>query len=239
MAFGMSAMTLFRRRSDRPKTPAGPGGVTIDATTFSVVSTADEFIQTIRTARRAALRLRSAEYSQTAVALTQRIQDEYGAGAPQEFELSCAPLHCAGCLAEFPPSYRLSLMNFFGAGQVWGASPGFREFGQTGRCPQCGSQDGLLVYEDFTGLNITEKDVDKIRLFWSLAARQWWPSRPADVGICDFCNRDISRGEGYLKGSSLLCAACADDLLADAAEKLQRDPHYFGAVLLRQIRVLG
>ena len=185
---------------------------------------------------RVALRFRSAEYRPTNVALLQRVEAAYGKSSPRESDLAHAELHCAGCLMEFPWSYRLSLGGHGTAGVVWGATPGFREFGQTGRCPQCGSESSLLVYESFNGWDVTEDDVDRIRRYWRMRARDAWKQLPGQVGCCDDCNGDIPRDEGYLDGSNLICASCAAQKLAGAVEKLRRDPHYFGSALLRKIR---
>ncbi len=55
----------------------------------------------------------------------------------------------------------------------------------------------------------------KARRLGARLAREWWDASPdRSVGICDRCNRDIPRGEGYLcpQGSlgsaDLLCRWC-------------------------------
>ena len=64
-------------------------------------------------------------------------------------------------------------------------------------------------------------------------AKQWWRGSPKQSGICDICNADLSRGEGYLRpGDYLCCERCTNNALTmtDAEwEKALRDIQgYFG-----------
>lgn len=223
-----------------PPTPpvTAPTYATLDGARFRIVTSVAGLCEAIEAEGRGALRLPTLAYGDVLGELIAALRARYGDASRQFRDSVPSPLVCAGCLWEFPGSYKLSLQNAWGTGMVFGATPGYGEFGKTGACPQCGSTESLLVYETFDPASVTQADVDAIRALWRQSAREWWQTQgERQSGICDACSyQEIRRGEGYLSGSSLRCEKCANEALADGVAQLRKDPHYYGAGLLRKVR---
>jgi hypothetical protein len=226
----------------RPAATAAGGArtVKVDGTPFRLVNSVGELCQAIEEEGRGALRFRSKTYGDVLADFTRRVSEKYGKGSGYYRDTVPSPLLCAGCLWEFPGSYKMSLQMpqmFGGRNRVFGATPGFSNFGNSGACPKCGSEESLLVYEHFKEEEVSAADVEAIAEYWRDLARAWWSGSSRTSGICDFCNAGVEKGEGYLEANSLICQRCVDKgLKTEGLERLRSDPHYYGAALLRKAR---
>lgn len=225
--------------SAEPRSPA-QGEVTIQGSKFPLAADAQALCDVVSSVDRAALRIPTLSYGDTLADLMRAMQRRYGDRAPQVAAITAASLVCAGCGIEFPGSFKLSLQDpdMFGGGMfVAGGVPGREEFARTGACPQCGATESYYAYECVDRDAITQADVQAIRDYWRHLAKSWWENETRSSAICDWCNAAVERDEGYLSGSSLVCTDCmAKDLLAGGLAKLQGDPEYFGAGLIRKAR---
>jgi hypothetical protein len=211
---------------------------TFEGQKFILCFTGDDLCQAIKTEGRGILRLPAVTYGSVLGELKFQLEKEFSDQPRYASDLFASPLVCAGCLWQFPPSYCLSLQSpdLFG-GPLVGATTGFDSFGRTGLCPQCGSDEALLVYEFFPCEEVSQADVDALCRYWRAAAEGWWEHTQRQSAICDECNRTVSRGEGYLKGSHLSCESClSSGLKSDGLARLKSNPHYYGAGLLRKVR---
>ncbi len=213
--------------------------IMIDNTNFRLVNNVDALNAAVEEEGRGVLRFTSLSYGNVLAEMAQKIEKRYGRMSRQYLDIIPSLLLCAGCLWEFPGSYKLSLQapEFFGNGKrVSGATPGFNHFGKSGICPQCGSDESLLVYEHFKTEQISEVDIKYICKYWQEQARLWWQNQKRSQAYCDNCNDNISRGQGYLCDTRLICQKCRNDMMSDGLENLKKNPHYYGSALLRKAR---
>ncbi len=214
--------------------------LTFENTIFSLATDLPALLQAIRTSRCGALRLLTLSYRQVRLQLQQSLGAEFGKNSRQYLDLLVAPLHCAGCLWEFPDSYRNSL--FLGQilqqefGSVDGAVPGYRQIAETGLCPLCGCSECVLLYEYYPPDAIGQIELDAIRRYWQNQAREWWHLAESRNLNCADCDALILRNQGFLMNGMFLCAACVDQELSTALEKLRSYPHSLGNNLLRKAR---
>jgi HEAT repeat protein len=213
--------------------------ITIDETKFLLANNVEDLCQAIKGEGRGVLRLRTLDYGDAQIELMQMLDKQYGQKSPQYKQLFASLLLCADCLWEFPASYTLSLVGRDMKGVPnWALyEPQARVFAQTGVCPQCGGNESLLVYECFFPEQITQVDVEAIRKYWQERAHAWWQSHQRSDAICDYCNRTIARGQGYLSGSYLSCEDCVrESLMTEGLENLKENPICYGSALLRKAR---
>lgn len=225
---------------DSSKTETGAPVTTFEGRRFRLCSTVNELCEAIHAEDRGILKFQSMQYSEILGELKLKLESEFQSEPRYASDLFASPLVCAGCLWQFPPSYILSLQapDLFG-GKLFGATAGFNTFGKSGVCPQCGSEQDLLVYEFFRSEDISQADVDAIQRYWRSLAQRWWQQQneQRSSAICDHCNSDMRRGEGYLLGSNLNCETCVrQGLMAEGLEMLKKNPHYYGVALLRKVR---
>lgn len=237
---------LFGRKEKVEESPerlvTGPfDSITIDGTKFQLVNSVDALCVAIEVDGRGVLRFHSLTYGDVLAKLAQKLEKRYGRTSRQYSDIFSSLLLCTGCLWEFPGSYILSLQDpeLFSGGKMFGGTPGFDQFGKSGFCPQCGSNESLLVYEHFKTEQISEVDIEAISKYWKEQARVWWQSRQSQEAYCDSCNDSISRGQGYVsdKNTRLICENCIQKyLMTDGLENLKKNPHYYGSALLRKAR---
>jgi hypothetical protein len=85
--------------------------------------------------------------------------------------------------------------------------------------------------------SVTADDLAAIRRWWRHQAELWWAGSPRFDAVCDYCNRQVARGDGYLIGAKLGCGRCCERMLTDEARVfLAQNPDYFGAGLLENAR---
>lgn len=211
--------------------------ITIDGTRFRLVKTVDELSAAILAESRGALRFLSLDYGDLYADVMKQLEHKFGGASRQYRHFQGSDLVCAGCLWEFPGSYRLSLQsqNIFG-GRVIGATPGFDQFGRTGICPQCCCAESILVYETYEPNAIGENDVQAICRYWHERAKAWWKTQKQREISCNHCYENIHNGEGYLEGSGIICEKCVRSLTKDGVEQLRSKPHYYGSGTLRKAR---
>ena len=211
--------------------------VIVDETTFPLVHTVDQLLEAASRDGRAALRLATSRFSAAKEEFIRALEAKHGAGSRQARDALMCKFMCAGCLWEYPLSYELSfglpesVMNV-----ISGATPGFREFGKTASCSQCGSGESLLVYEYFDTSKISPKDVDYIRGYWRARASDVLRSSIRKDENCDLCYSDLQRANSFFDDSRMYCENCVNKVLRNALEQLKKDPHYYGQALLRKAR---
>lgn len=206
--------------------------ITTSGTVFRVYEDIDELIRSINWEGRGALKFPTLAYGKVVLELMRKLETLYGRGSLQEKDIFRASLICAACTREFPHSYKLELQRPTKAGTVYGTTPGFREFGATGECPNCRGTDSIYIYEFFDPATINEEDAAAIRAYWRDRAKSWWQRSGRTHACCDGCINEIAVGEGYLTDSSLNCEQCSDV----SVDKLKGDPGYYGPALLRLAR---
>jgi len=87
------------------------------------------------------------------------------------------------------------------------------------------------------GNMVDQEDMDAIRRFCHYLAEEWWKSQLDEQAVCDVCNGPISKGGGFLIGSSLYCGSCASEQFgAEGLTRLRADPNFFGRGLLEKAR---
>lgn len=102
------------------------------------------------------------------------------------------------------------------------------------------SQEFLTSYKTMlASVEPTVNDMGAIRRYLSYRARQWWASQPTDrmSAICDVCNQDVDREDGYLVGSWLYCNECGENKISDnMLGMIQRNPDFYGEGVLEAAR---
>jgi hypothetical protein len=240
------AAEMFRRRSgESPASRVGPavvdGRVELDGADFALVERVDEFMAAVATERRVALRLPTSRYEQVYHReLRAGFESKHAEGSAEFKGFYYAQLFCGGCGREFPGSFTMSLIGGLDAfSSVSGATPGFAEFGRTGRCTRCASTTSLLAYECFPSAEIGEDDAAALRQYWRDSAIRWWSETGRRKGVCDVCSTSgLTTDDSYLVsgGTYLICSVCVDKRLADAVDRLRANPYHFGASELRRAR---
>lgn len=211
-----------------------------EATRFPLVNDETSFLQAIQTGRCAALRFPILDYRQMRLELQRCLAQHYTERSRQFMDLLVAPLHCAGCLWEFPQSYCAAL--FLGRtlekefSSIAGAQAGHAVIADTGVCPLCGFDEGVLLYEYYDPAAGGPIDLKAIRAYWENAAVEWWSLAEEGRRTCADCRTRIVRDQGCLADAVLLCATCADRKLSRASDWLASSPHYLGNNLLRKAR---
>ena len=106
------------------------------------------------------------------------------------------------------------------------------------QCPHCGTAGGMLLWDHPDFGEISEQDMQALRALWHARCQLWWARNNRSEGLCDRCSsQTIPRGQGYHRGSDVICEACAVDATdAEALAKLQKSPDYFGTSELRLAR---
>ncbi len=212
--------------------------VDVDGTPFPLVNNVEAAMDMIESEGRFVLQFRGQEYGARLHELFQSVEERFGQSSNQHRDVIPSLLVCAGCLWEFPGSYKLALQDVsLFKGNVIGATPGYDDFGETGQCPQCGSDECLLVYECFDTQAVTQDDVQAIARFWRSAAESWWQNQESPTALCDACSATMRRPDGYVTSNRLRCETCIQSgLLSEGLERLRENPHHYGAALLRKSR---
>lgn len=210
--------------------------VCVDGVSFSLGHSVDELHAAIQRHGKGALLFRTTDYVRTLNALQHQIECLYGKDSPQRRDVIPSAIHCAGCLWEFPLSFKLSLQGSLHFARVPGARRGAQAFGRSGVCPHCGSDVALLLYQCFLLSEMGQIEHDAIMAYWLGQANAWWCNEQREQASCYRCNGDVARGQGYLSGADLFCDSCARHHLQDGLIRLPSNPHYFGDNLLRKAR---
>lgn len=251
----MSIRRTIRRAFGRGRRPAGsvspgpspqaapyrvPGGwVELNGTRFALTERVADFMAIVPTERRIVLRMRTLDYEGLYHRdLHEAFGARYAAESPEHKAFYHAQLCCTGCGWEFPGSYTMSLIGMLDTYRISGGTPGYADFGRTGRCSRCGSDTSFLVYECFHPQDISEDDVAALRHHWWASAQRWWSTAGRHTGICDICSiHEVTPNNSYLEsGSHVICAGCVEKRLADALVKLRDNPYLFGKSELRRAR---
>ncbi|KIL62619.1 hypothetical protein M378DRAFT_751599 [Amanita muscaria Koide BX008] len=229
------------RRPASTSTPSpvrSSGSIEFIGVSFPVMWTVADFIATTASLDRVALRLRTEQYATHMRDIMRQFGSKYAPSSPEYQAFKHTSLVCASCGWLFPGSYTLSLIGAVnGYTTVVGATPGYAEFGKTGTCTKCGSEESFLIYQHYKPPSISQADVDAIRRYWRHLAQQWWSNNTSSsTPLCDACNDYVSQAKTYLIGGRLECERCTDKELVDGLNKLRRDPFYFGDMELQKAR---
>jgi hypothetical protein len=208
--------------------------VRVEGQSFSLGHSVDELCVAIQRDGQGALLFRTIEYAKTLSALLRLVEARYGKDSPQYRDVTPSAILCAGCLWEFPFSFKLSLQGGMQFAGVSGARPGAQAFGRSGACPHCHSDTALLIYQCFLPREFGQSDHDVIMWYWRTQANAWWRNEHRKQALCDLCSGDVTWGQGYLSGTDLLCDSCVQCHLQEGLIRLPSNPHYFGENLLRK-----
>jgi hypothetical protein len=121
------------------------------------------------------------------------------------------------------------LFGFF----LWPASKRERTTGPDGR-PSSGADVGAGTIED--------KVKTALKEWYRRQAVMWWSRSSRNDAICDDCNGNMAKGEGFLRpGNNLACESCTDRLLerTEWTRALGDLDGYFGPGVPDQVRKLG
>ncbi len=246
-----------------PKPQGSPirNSVYLEGVTIPITDRIADYCEDVLNGRSSALRLDTLRFSETYREVMNVLESKRDKGFATRIMTQDSSLMCASCHFHFPGSFQMSLifggkLPFAGTVVVNGLG-GQADFGKTGACPKCGSNQALFVTDIIASETIDDADVAALRALWEFQARRWWkidkiepslegvldlrlsgPPASRAEAICDSCKVPIPNGSGYLTGTSLLCERCADKLLDDAKKKLRADPHCYGWGGLRRARAL-
>jgi hypothetical protein len=139
---------LFGRKKRAPE--SAQKAIAFQGEQVPVVTSQDALFAAFEQHRRVALRFRAARYTEATLAVVRGLRQRHGESShPYESIVASYPIVCARCLFEFPGSYKLLLAMQREIAErgafVAGAAPGATQFGKSGKCPQCGSQEALLI----------------------------------------------------------------------------------------------
>ncbi len=89
----------------------------------------------------------------------------------------------------------------------------------------------LLLAAGATVFMIEEKDKERFRSYWRHRAEHWWSTEGLRMSspVCDYCNRPMESGAGFLYRRKLTCAPCVTRLLGPQNfEALRNNPSHYG-----------
>jgi hypothetical protein len=202
----------------------------LEGTPFFLTAEQAAFLEVCRTSGQAALVTPFSGYWQAS-------RDLYQAKLPKQGER----LLCSACLIDMPMSFRFNLPGGMQSGGWIAVGEGLPSnlpaAVKAARCPYCGSDKGILLYDYPDYGEITETDMEAMRALWRFRCELWWNRNQRAGGICDDCNAPMKRGEGYHNGSSVVCQDCAmKSTGVDKLESLRKNPDWFGESELRKAR---
>ena len=205
---------------------------------FPIASNVEEFCKMAADEGRCAMLINLKDYAQMWQAAFRYFNDKFGVSSRFMYGVTSAQLICLGCKLVFPRSYKFSLQGGYeGFGVVLGARAGFREFGQTARCPECSSGQACFAIDNPPAEEITQRDIDYICEYWHHLAQQWWKAESRTQAFCDVCGSPVLRDDGYLRINDLMCKHCCESHLgSDSLDKLRKNQSYFGEWELRKAR---
>jgi ankyrin repeat protein len=87
-------------------------------------------------------------------------------------------------------------------------------------------------------LRATRDDVPALKAYWAHLAREWWHATSPGEAACDYCNRPMTQGQGYLIARKLCCESCLCSriLSSENLERLWTDPNHLGIGMIQQAR---
>ena len=150
--------------------------------------------------------------------------------------LSDAPLICAGCQRQIPPSLCMALRNsgvLKKAAIVFGSVSSREDvFAATGRCLRCGSAQSYLVVDVIPADTIAQADVDVIKHY----ARHLAKKLQGITGqvSCHECDESIQETSGLTIGLATYCEPCYDHKYRNMLEILRRKPNVLEVSLVRK-----
>jgi hypothetical protein len=229
-------MSFWSRLFGTPRAPGNaPRTLLLEGTAFALFTQEEPFLQSCATTGQGALGIPFLEFWPAS-----------RRGAERKIIGGGIRLLCAACFVDMPFSFQMSLPGGLGAGTsllAIGEGLPSNLFGAAHRavCPWCGSRAGIIVWDDAPPGEITEQDMAALRELWKQRCRLWWRQNDRAEGLCDRCgSQAILRGQGYHRGSEVVCEPCACKCTdAAALDELRRKPDYFGTSELRRARNLA
>jgi hypothetical protein len=199
--------------------------VRVYAVSYPLAASIEGFCELGYREGRAALKFDPHEYGTVLWEVAQWFERRCGADSGAARAARGLALVCGNCCGAFSGMRFRALAN--ATGQV----------GQHVPCERCGSSQVLALYRFVDPKSITKQDLADIRAYLRERGRAWWTSHPQASAVCDGCNKFLSRSEGWLSGSWLLCEACAARSFNDAVlDDLKRNPNHFGDGVLDMAR---
>ncbi len=204
----------------------------LEGTSFPLYSQEEPFFESCRASGQGALLIRFREFWEVSRRGSER--KAIGGGIR---------LLCAKCLVDMPFSFQMSLAGGFGGSMMIfddGLPENLAGSAKAATCPWCNSPEGVLLWDYAPLGDVTEQDLTALRELWRQRCLLWWRQNNRSEGICDDCgSHALARDRGYLKGSSVVCEACASkSTRSELLTELQKKPDYFGTSELRRARNL-
>lgn len=203
----------------------------LEGTAFPLFSLEDEFFASCQTLGQGAFKMPFIEFWP----VTQRGYEIKAIGGGTR-------LLCAGCFANMPFSFQMSLPQGGGYAKTTiafgeGLPANLSERAKEAKCPWCASQNGILLWDYAPYGEVTDQDMVALRELWQQRCLIWWRQQDRNEVICEDCSSQIPRGQGYHKGSTIVCESCVlKSTDSDALAKLRKDSDYFGTSELRRAR---
>lgn len=98
----------------------------------------------------------------------------------------------------------------------------------------------LLLAAGATAFLVEEKDKERFRSYWRHRAEHWWSTEGMRMSsvVCDYCNRPMERGAGFLLRRKLACAPCVTSRLLGPENfaALRNNPSHYGEGELQAAR---
>ena len=227
--------TVDSKEGNQPgvKSLSDHASLLLEGTSFAMFVDEDPFFQACHNLKQAALKISFKEF--WPVGRRGAAQKAIGGGMR---------LLCAGCLNEMPFLFQTALPGGgWGSMFVLGGDGLPSNLGASAKqalCPWCSSADGIIVWDNASPGEITERDMDALRELWRQRGLLWWAQNNRQEGVCDRCGSEsIPRGQGYLQHSDLLCEKCTlGNTGAEGLEHIRKNQDYFGTSELRRARNL-
>jgi hypothetical protein len=203
----------------------------LEGTEFPFFTQEEPFFQSCVTSGQGALKIAFVEFWQVT-----------GRGYKRKTIGGGTRLLCARCFMDMPFSFQMSLPGGMGGGSMIAIGEGLPSnlFGSAKKasCPWCSSPDGILLWDYAPLGDLAEQDMAALRRLWHERCLLWWEQNSRGEGLCDRCGlQTIPRGEGYHRGSEVICEQCARKCTdAEALAELRKKPDYFGTSELRRAR---
>ena len=153
-------------------------------------------------------------------------------------------LLCSRCFVDMPMSFQMTLPGGMNSENITAFGEGLPsnlfDSSKAAKCPYCGVDSGILLWDAPNYGEITEEDMQALRELWEFRCQLWWKQNDRTEGICDRCsNARIPRGQGYHRGSDVICEKCAMEATNDKAlSETRNNPDYWGTSELRRARNL-
>lgn len=207
-------ITMFTWLQKLFETPPLPV-TTVMGKTYSVVGALYHLKRAMDSEHPVLYRFNTAQYTDELKLLANFMDANFGSHTPERAAVTGSPKVCSKCLSVFS--------------EMWGVRS---VYGEHETCPNCGHDVAYIALDIFRPEDISQHDIDAIKVFYKLRATNWWNDAESKHVSCSTqraCDgTQIERGYGYLRAGSIACDLCIDDILDGCLDELKGNPYYLG-----------